>query len=252
MKDPKRLLTSGSPTARSLLRGAQRDAPPASLVPALMVSLGVVTAGTSVSAKLAMAIRHAAFSKISVAVVAVVAASGSAYVISRMHDRAPHADVGQRPIATLGNADAVPVLAVQRPRAVARAAEAVPSAPSSAATARPTPRVEQLRRAAGAPHPAVAASATPSIVGELSEIRHVRALVVAGDGKRALDALDAYMASHPGGIFEEEALALRARALHLTGDRIGAERCLHTLEARFPNSIYRASLGIAGNISERR
>jgi hypothetical protein len=244
MMDPKRLLTAGSPTARSLLRAAERDAPPASLVPALMVSLGAVTAGPAVGAKLGMAIRHAAFSKISIAIVAVAAASGGGYVVSRMHERAPRADLGQRPNTTVGSADAAPMLAAQQPRTNARAVEIVPPAPSSATAARSTPRVEQHERRhdVAAPHPTVALSAAPSIVGELNEIRHVGSLVVAGDGKGALDALDIYVASHPGGTFEEEALALRVRALRLTGDRIGAERSLHTFETRFPNSVYLVSL----------
>ncbi len=227
--DPKRLATAGSPAARSLLRGAERDAAPASLVPGLMVSLGVVTAGPSVG-RLAVAIRHAAFSKLGVAIVAVAAASGGAYVIRGMHERA--VDGGQPSSATAGSADPVQVVAPQRARVVARAVEIIPPPPASTTAARST----------AAPRPTVAASATPSIVGELNEIRHVRSLVVAGDGKGALDALDAYAASHPRGTFEEEALALRVRALRLTGDRAGAERGLRTLETRFPSSVYLASL----------
>jgi hypothetical protein len=209
-----------------------------------MVSLGVVTAGPSVGAKLALAIRHAAFSRIGVAIVAVAAASGGGYVMRRMHQRAVRAEVGQQPSATVGSADAVRSVVPQRPRTVARAVDNIPSAPASATTAPSTPRVERQARRhdVATPHPTVAANATPSIVGELSEIRHVRSLVVAGDGKGALDALDASVASRPGGTFEEEALALRVRALWLAGDRVGAERSLRTLETRFPNSIYLASL----------
>ena len=209
-----------------------------------MVSLGVVTAGPSVGAKLAVAFRHAAFSKISVAIVAVAAASGGGYVISRMHDRAVRAEVRQQPSATVGSADAAQVVAPQRPRAVAPAVETVPLAPPSATATPSTPPVERhaRRHDVTASLPTVAPSATPSIVGELNEIRLVRSLVVMGDGKGALDAINSYVTSHPGGTFEEEALVLRVRALRLTGDLVGAGRSLRTLETRFPNSVYLESL----------
>jgi hypothetical protein len=70
----------------------------------------------------------------------------------------------------------------------------------------------------------------------------VRSLVAASNGEVALDALDAYSASHPVGTFEEEALALRVRALGLIGDLIGAERSLRTLETHFPSSVHLAAL----------
>jgi len=242
--EPKRLLIGGSPAARSLLRGAKRDAPPASLVPGLMVSLGVVTAGSSAGAKLAAALRRVAFPKISVAIVAVAAASGGGYVLHRMPDRARRAEVRQQPSATAGSADAVQVVAPQRPGTVARAVQSVPLAPPSATAAPSTPAVERhpRRHDVAASHPPVATSATPSILGELNEIRLVRSLVVMGDGKGALDALDGYLASRPGGTFEEEALVLRVRALRLTGDLVAAGQSLRTLETRFPNSVYLESL----------
>lgn len=198
----------------------------------------------SVGAKLAVAFRHAAFSKISVAIVAVAVASGGGYVIRRMHDRVVRAEVRRQPSVTVGSADAVQVVAPQRPRTVAPAVETVPLAPPSATAAPSTPPVERYARRhdVAASHPTVAASTTPSIVGELNEIRLVRSLVVMGDGKGALDALNGHVTSRPGGTFEEEALVRRVRALRLTGDLVGAGRSLRTLETRFPNSVYLESL----------
>lgn len=220
MMEPDRLLTAGSPVARSLLRRAKRDAPPASLVPALVASLGVATAGSSIGAKVAAAVRHAALSKITVAIVAVAAASGGAYALRGTHDHVVRTEVVQPRLE-------------QRSRRVSLVGEPVAPAPPPAAAVASSPPVQRPARK----HPVVP-TAPPSIVGELDEIRHARTLVVSGDGKRALDALDAYAASHPQGTFEEEALVLRIRALRLTGDRVGAERSLQALETRFPKSVY--------------
>jgi hypothetical protein len=88
-----------------------------------------------------------------------------------------------------------------------------------------------------------AEGAPTSIAAELESIRRVRALVDGGDPKAALAALDAYEARHDQGTFEEEATALRVRALRGVSDEPGAERERASLAARFPRSVHLAALG---------
>jgi len=88
-----------------------------------------------------------------------------------------------------------------------------------------------------------AASVAPAIAVQLESIRHARALVAAGDARAAFVELDAYETLYPHGIFEEEAMALRVRALRMAGDAAGAERERTNLQSRFPKSVHLAALG---------
>jgi hypothetical protein len=88
-----------------------------------------------------------------------------------------------------------------------------------------------------------AATVAPAITVQLESIRHVRALVAVGDAHAALALLDAYETRYPHGIFEEEAIALRVRALRMAGDAAGAERERANLQSRFPKSVHLAALG---------
>jgi len=88
--------------------------------------------------------------------------------------------------------------------------------------------------------------APPSIAEQLESIRRARARVQEGDGKAALRELDAYEGQSPRGTFEEEALALRVRALRLSGDGAGAARELANLASRFPTSVHLAALSGPG------
>jgi Tfp pilus assembly protein PilF len=88
-----------------------------------------------------------------------------------------------------------------------------------------------------------AATVAPAITVQLESIRHARALVASGDARAALVALDAYERRHPHGIFEEEAMALRVRALRIGGDAAGADRERTNLQSRFPKSVHLAAMG---------
>jgi hypothetical protein len=247
MNQPKRLRLVGSNAARSLLNAGRQDEPSPSLVPAVMGTLGVATASAvmapSLGAKLVVALRHAVLSKVGVGVVAVATASGGGYVAGRMHERLLQAETTQQTVT------AQPEVA---PRPHERVTLAIPPPPPlptvTAEVASPLPpRLDppvRSRAVAVAPQPTVqaTASAKPSILDELDGIRHVCALVLAGSGQQALDALDAYAVSHPSGTFDEEALALRVRASRLAGDVLGAERSLRSLETRFPSSVHLAGL----------
>jgi hypothetical protein len=88
--------------------------------------------------------------------------------------------------------------------------------------------------------------APPSLLAELEPIRRARSSVLAADGKSALVELDAYVAAHPHGTFEEEALALRVRALRMLGDAAGASSTFDDLKTRFPRSVQLGALAPEG------
>ena len=90
--------------------------------------------------------------------------------------------------------------------------------------------------------PQASQASRASIAAELESIRRAKTLVLKGDGSAALAELDAYEAQTPHGTFEEEDMALRVRALRLLGDRTEAAHELAELQARFPGSVYLASL----------
>ena len=112
------------------------------------------------------------------------------------------------------------------------------SSPASSATA------DARRSDEASPAPeAHATTVAPAIAVQLESIRHARAGVAAGDARAALVELDAYERLYPHGIFEEEAMALRVRALRMAGDGAGAERERANLQSRFPRSVHLAALG---------
>jgi hypothetical protein len=260
MIGPKRLLSSGSPVARSLLQAGRRDKPPQFLSQTVMGALGV--ARPTVGVRLTGTLKRLVLSKVGVGFVAMAAASGGGFVIGRSvmahrvgvtvesptHDDA----VPTRPVP----ANAETTSQLEPPATTSTAAgdrtEQERTWPERSVDAvRAPPEAAAVKERHVEPHPARPAGATahagpvsgaPSILGELDEIRQARSLVLSGDGKAAVVALDAYDASHPAGTFQEEALALRVRALRLSGNQVEADRTLRTLEALFPKSVHLAGL----------
>jgi hypothetical protein len=234
MNEPKRLLVGGSPAARALLQAGKSDAPPPLLMSAIVGALGA-TVAPPVAGTLISAVRQALASKVSVGALALATASGAGYAVGRVHERSLH----QEPAATATvTAPAPPPTTAAHPSAKPTAQPIQPTAqPIHEPAPIPIPK-PPVREATPLPVP----TARPPITEELTAIRNARSLVVAGSGQQALDALDAYEASHPQATFEEEALALRVRACRLTGDAHGAEQSLRSLETRFPGSVHLAGL----------
>jgi hypothetical protein len=131
------------------------------------------------------------------------------------------------------------------PKAVSSSAAlaAQPPAPEKVAPPRSAAAVDRTAISALIAVAPPAQPAPPSIAVELESIRRARSLVDEGDPKAALTALDAYEARNPRGTFEEEATALRVRALRAVGDQVGAARERASLAARFPRSVHLAALG---------
>lgn len=285
MNEPKRVLESGSPRLRALILAGKRESPEVHTEAAVLGALGlgaasgaaVLTGGATHAvgrpslARLLANLRHVAFSKVGIGVIAAATAGSSGYLAGRAHEQALPGEPGagaaamaarntpDTPVTAPGaNTTSAPsptvpaALPSSRPppaslgsaslRASAPAAhEAPPRAPSEPRAASPRAAV------AGDPVSAQASSVTPevappSLTAQLESIRRARARVQEGDGQAALRELDAYEARNPHGTFEEEDLALRVRALRLSGDAAGSARELANLKSRFPASVHLAAL----------
>jgi hypothetical protein len=227
-------------------------------------------------------LRHAALSKVGIGVIAAATASSAGYLALSVHERArpvatrsetsvasAAAPVLSRPLAPEPSAASIPVTPSTISMQVTPGTASADSVPSAAPAAAVAPRLGSrgasmladasregsvlavavatagARRSDDAlPAPeADAATVAPSIAVQLESIRHARALVAAGDARAALVELEAYETLYPQGIFEEEAMALRVRALRMAGDAAGAERERTNLQSRFPNSVHLAALG---------
>jgi len=229
-------------------------------------------------ARFSAGVRHVTVSKIGIGLFAMTTVGSAAYLVGRgsEHERAtvsaaaaPNAGVAATPLAPfLALSSPTNAAAPGRALAAAPASSGVDSAPAAPsqppmpmavssppalAAQPPSPvKVASPRSAAAVDRAAVSApvaveppaQAAPTSIGvELESIRRVRALVDEGDPKAALTALDAYEARNPRGTFEEEATALRVRALRAVSDEAGAERERASLAARFPRSVHLAALG---------
>ena len=227
-------------------------------------------------------LRHAALSKVGIGAIAAATASSAGYLAGSVHERAraaatpsatsvapAAAPVQSRSLAPEPSASNIPVAPsiTSMPGTPSTAsANSPPSAPPAAAV---LPRFRSAGAsvlAAGASRegsvlagavattaargsddssPAAeahAAADAPAMAMQLESIRHARALVAAGDARPALVELDAYETRYPDGIFEEEAMALRVRALRLAADAAGSERERTKLKSRFPKSVHLAAL----------
>jgi hypothetical protein len=220
-------------------------------------------------------LRRAALSKIGIGAIATATAGSAGYATGRLQERAIQREATAESAAP--RAESHRVLRSLSPSNPNAASPSLPSAPSSASSlvgsalaVTPTPAVHDAR-----PHPAgtepssspvVAVDSSsgpraaagradapaaverppeamaPSITAELESIRRARAFVEEGDGRAAIAVLDAYETRSPRGMFEEEEMALRVRALRITGDAAGAARELANLQSRFPKSVHLATL----------
>ena len=281
MNGPKRLLESGPGRLRVLVEAGKRDLPDRVVEQRVLGALGLGVAGgaglAGASGGLARSggvgflegLRRAALSKVGIGVVATAAASSAGYLASREHGGVQSAATGSAmssmpavappPLESPSDdpgATVEPVPAITAsPASVARTmnpvgpvgampvvARGVGRGPGASAVVPVPPRASGRDDMAPSKGPG-AVSTAPSMAAQLESIRRARGLVASGDARAALVELDAYEAQSPHGIFEEEAMALRVRALRLAGDAAGAARERMNLQARFPRSIHLAALG---------
>ncbi len=266
MNEPKRLLDSRSGRLRALVEAGKGDHPDRQLQQKVLGALGLGAAGgagliagapdalaRSGIARFFGGLRHAALSKAGIGVIAAATASSAGYLAVGVHERAR--EVATRSATSVAPAAAPVPLRSLAPEPSAASTPVTPSTTSMAVTpstasadSRPSAAPAAAAHARGSddasPAPeAQAAAAAPAIAVQLESIRHARALVAAGDARPALVELDAYETRYPHGIFEEEAMALRVRALRMAGDAAGAERERTNLQSRFPKSVHLAALG---------
>jgi len=222
-------------------------------------------------------LRHAALSKAGIGVIAAATASSAGYLAVGVHERArevatrsaarsaanvapaaapvplrplaPEPSVASTPVTPgTASADSLPIAApaaAVAPRFGSKGASVLAGGSTEGsvlAGAAATANARGSDDASPAPE-AHAATVAPAITVQLESIRHARALVAAGDARAALVELDAYDTRYPQGIFEEEAMALRVRALRMAGDAAGADRERTNLQSRFPKSVHLTAVG---------
>jgi hypothetical protein len=243
-----------------------------------LLGAGSSVARSALARSLAV-LRHAALSKLGVGVIAVASAGSAGYFAGRAHERAISSEAGTASTApSTSGLPPRPKLAAQSPApaalsSVPTSSSSIAPMPSSPSLPSPRPLEDTPAHAAREPQAGMAKVAAadarprgPGVVAQvtadapaappeparrdpaipialqLESIRTARALVAKGDGNAALSELDSYEAKSPQGTFEEEAMALRVRALRLTGDTAGAARELARLGSRFPGSVHLAAL----------
>jgi hypothetical protein len=133
------------------------------------------------------------------------------------------------------------VVYVERP-AETLAPSPAPRATSSAS--HDTVSVEALPVAEAPPRPTALASANPTLdtgerlAAESALLDVARTALAAGDGERALDAVQRHEASFPRGLLTEEREALGIRALLALGRTSEAKGRVALFRTRYPESLF--------------
>lgn len=223
MKEPARLLDSGTAFERSLLSSSYDEVPAKDLDRRVLAAMAGVPLANAASAS-ALA-RWLSPKSVFAGVVAV---GLGAIVVGAMLRREPSPAPSSPPVqpAPLAAAPSPPPVVADDPREVVMTPDALPNAPKpSAAKASTT-----------TPSPAPVASA--SIAREIELLDQVKAKLGDGTPSEAARALDAYDQEFPAGTLRPEATVLRIRTLLLSGDRAGAEKVGNAFLARHPNGVF--------------
>ena len=224
MKDPQRLLDSGSAFERDLLSSSHDEIPSKDLdrrVLAAMAGVPIASAAT------APGLSRFLSTKSVIAGFAVIALG--ALVAGGMMRREP-----QAPSPTKAPAPAIttPAPTTEAPRETVMTPESLPNAPANA-----PPAVRSVTKTT-APLPAPAPTASASIAREIELLDDVKAKLGAGSPSEAARALDSYDREFPQGTLRPEATVLRIRTLLLNGDRAGAEKVGNDFLAKNPNGVH--------------
>jgi hypothetical protein len=259
-------------SASALIAAAKRDNPRASLEGDVLGALGAATVALAPSfgAKLWLALKHAAVSKVGIATIAFTAATGG-YAAGRLQERAIHeSTIAPTPTQTQTLARTLTQTQTptptptptptQTPTLMQTPAPALTQTQIVAASETATTVVQVAERVnantTGTPFTVTSTSTatttdvdtpppppqTASLADEVAAIKRARTALLDKNARNALAALDDYERAHPSGAMSEEALALRVRADRLAGDDVAAAEALTKLEQRFPTSIQLAAL----------
>lgn len=129
--------------------------------------------------------------------------------------------------------------AVPPPLTPVLAPAAPPPLPAAANPAAAPPRAEGAPRSSARPPREARARVTREGEDPSQVLEAIRALRKRGDAARAQVLLDHYLATHPGGVLTEDALALAIEAASARHDPRAADYARRYL-ARFPNGRFRA------------
>jgi hypothetical protein len=227
MKDPQRLLDSGSAFERDLLSSSHDEMPSKDLDRRVIAAMaGVPLAGAATAPSLARWLS----TKSVIAGIAVVAL-GALVVGGMLRHEAPSSSQSQAQ---------APAPAIVPPPTTTTTTTTTPEAvitPDALPNAAAPPRTV-AKAAAGPSAPSPAPTASASIAREIELLDDVRAKLGAGTPSEASRALDAYDREFPQGTLRPEATVLRIRTLLLTGERARAEKLGSELIAKNPNGVH--------------
>ena len=226
-------------SASALIAAARREAPRKSLEGEILGALGASTAvalAPSFGAKLWVALKHAAVSKVGIATIAFTAATGG-YAAGRLQERAIHEATIAAPAPTHALTPTRTLTPVPTPTPTLTHAPTlakIEETKSVTVTSTSTSTITEAKPVTPPP--------STSLADEVVAIKRARTALLDKDARAALSALDDYDRAHPNGVMSEESLALRVRADRLAGDDVGAAEALTKLEQRFPESVQLAAL----------
>lgn len=253
MSDPKRLLDEGADElGLSLLRaGRALDTEKARQRKLAVLGAGAALTAAA-SANATRGLFQGLFTKwIALGLVGTVIAAGIAARVlsSPEHALTPsvRAVLAEHPVYT-GEAAPSPLADTQAPAPAAEAPTAAPglsidSLPSTAEVPTPAARpgesgAKPSSLAANRPAAPSADSPTSTLANEVSALREAREALAAGQSRRALAALDAYVQRFPGGHLGLEAEELRIEALAASGNSAAAAARARSFLAAHPTSPY--------------
>jgi len=231
MKEPKRLLSGGSPLEQSILASANDDESPSSDLEKRVLA---AMAAAPLAAAAASTPTFARWLSTRTVVTGVASIAVGALIIGAILRQGPApATAPPRPAAPVAT---VAATAEPPPASTAAAKPETVMTPDSLPNAPARASATPSARAATAPTPSTAASA--SIAREIELLDSVKSKLGAGSASDAAHALDAYDAEFPQGTLRPEATVLRIRTLLLAGDRAGAEKLGSEFLAKNPNGVH--------------
>ncbi len=241
MSEPQRLSDSGSLEERSLLAAARTvRATPASRQRAL-VSLGVVSALTLVTATAGAAVKWLKLAGIS-GWRLLGTQWGAGLVITSVAAGAVTVHVAQRAVERSSADIATPKVSSPSPARTANPKPLPSSAPAATGSfgelaATPPPVSPTVATVATSPAPPSSVAALSAVPTELSLIDTARQRLRTGNGAEALATLNEHRRLYASGALGLEAKVLRIEALEASGNRAQALREAQDFLARYPNSL---------------
>jgi hypothetical protein len=247
MKDPTRLLESGSEFEASLLASAENDAPREGLdrrVRAAIgiggIAIGATTASVTASAKGAPLLISLGIAKwAAIAVLGTGIAVGAAVAVRREASvsRTPYVPIREPSVKARGpvtrSSSTTPVPPSDVPTPIPRATESVPAQQAAPAAIRVNEVAPSHALSEGSPGPRPLGPATPALEDEVAILSRAHAALESGDTTLALGTLDRHDLDFMHGALAPEALEVRIEAYDQRHDEVKVAELGHAFLARY-------------------